>query len=101
MGDRDLPQYDPDDPGDLDDYWESSASFYTSMREQEAASEAKMGTISNTSDWLRALSIYLAEDDQYICQKLGEIARNWSHDKVAQRYMKNIYDNILELKVHW
>lgn len=101
MGDRDLPQYAPDNPGDIDDYWETSASYHASRKKREEASEAKMGEIAGKSDWLRALAISLAEDDQYIFQRLGEIARNWNHDKKAQVYMLNIHGNILNLQVHW
>lgn len=101
MGDRDLPQYDPDNKGDIDDYWATSASFHASRRAKEEASEAKMGAIDNKSDWLRALSVSLAEDDEYIFQRLGEIARNWNHDEKVQSYMLNIHGNILDLQVHW
>lgn len=101
MGDRDIPQYDPEHRGDIGDYWETSASYHASRKEREDASEAKMGKIENKSDWLRALSISLADDDEYIFQRLGEIARGWKHDQKARTYMLNIHGNILNLQVHW
>jgi hypothetical protein len=101
MGDRDLPVYDPDRAGDLDDYWGSSASYQESKRKREEESEAKMGLINSKSDWLRALSVSLVDEDQYIFDRLKEIARGWSQDKKEQSYMIKILDNILNLQTHW
>jgi hypothetical protein len=101
MGDRDLPQYNPDSQGGIDDYWETSASYHAARKMRENARQAKMGAIANKQDWLRALSVSLAEDDEYIFERLGEIARNWNHDEKAQRYMLKIHGNILNLQVHW
>ena len=72
----------------------------TLQKKREEAREAKMGKIAGKSDWLRALAISLADDGQYIYQRLGEIARNWNHDKKTQAYMLNIHSNILDLQVH-
>lgn len=65
MGDRDLPIYNPNSPGDLDDYWESSASYKEARENREKSIDDKIGNIEYTSDWLRALSISLADEDDY------------------------------------
>src|SRR5574343_419664 len=98
MGDRDLPIYNPDSPGDLDDYWESSASYEEARKNREKSIDDKIGNIESASDWLRALSISLADEDDYIFDRLIEIAHNWKHDAKAQKCMINIYGNIVELR---
>jgi hypothetical protein len=95
-----LPNYNPDNHDDLDDYWASSASYHQAKKEREAASDARMGTVTTKDEWLTALSKALSDDDTYVFTRLREIAKDWSHDENARSYMLTILDNILDLQMH-
>lgn len=94
MSDRDKPNYDPESSGDLNGYWEDSASFWHSVAEREAL----VDKVTNRYEWLRLFGRALAEDDQVIFDKLREKAASWDHSPTQRQMMLDLLRAASHLK---